>query len=127
MAISPALVNNSRAERAVAQLGSALEWGSRGRGFKSRRPDSRNVGERYADVPCLCFAKQQNRSPLYWIVENLEDRLRRHNSGDSKATRHGLPWALVHSESFSNRAEAVRKERYYKTGRGRDELDRLSS
>jgi hypothetical protein len=25
--------------RAVAQLGSALEWGSRGRGFKSRRPD----------------------------------------------------------------------------------------
>jgi hypothetical protein len=26
-------------QRAVAQLGSALEWGSRGRGFKSRRPD----------------------------------------------------------------------------------------
>src|SRR5690606_26126753 len=25
--------------RAVAQLGSALDWGSRGRGFKSRRPD----------------------------------------------------------------------------------------
>ncbi len=58
--------------------------------------------------------------------ENLEDRLRRHNSGNSRATRHGIPWALVHSESFSNRAEAVRKERYYKTARGRDELDRLS-
>src|SRR5947208_1671116 len=27
-------------QRAVAQLGSALEWGSRGRGFKSRRPDA---------------------------------------------------------------------------------------
>jgi hypothetical protein len=26
-------------DRAVAQLGSALEWGSRGRGFESRRPD----------------------------------------------------------------------------------------
>ena len=25
--------------RAVAQLGSALEWGSRGREFESRRPD----------------------------------------------------------------------------------------
>ncbi len=25
--------------RAVAQLGSALEWGSRGRGFESRRPE----------------------------------------------------------------------------------------
>jgi hypothetical protein len=29
-----------RKHRAVAQLGSALEWGSRGRGFESRRPDS---------------------------------------------------------------------------------------
>ena len=28
------------APRAVAQLGSALEWGSRGRGFESRRPES---------------------------------------------------------------------------------------
>jgi hypothetical protein len=28
-----------RKTRAVAQLGSALEWGSRGRGFESRRPD----------------------------------------------------------------------------------------
>ena len=29
--------------RAVAQLGSALEWGSRGRGFESRRPDHVSV------------------------------------------------------------------------------------
>jgi hypothetical protein len=29
--------------RAVAQLGSALEWGSRGRGFESRRPDQFRV------------------------------------------------------------------------------------
>jgi hypothetical protein len=32
----------------------------------------------------------------------------------------------MHSESFSNRADAVRKERYYKSGRRRDELDRLT-
>jgi hypothetical protein len=32
---------------------------------------------------------------------------------------------VLHSASFSTRPEAVRKERYYKTGRGRDELDRL--
>ena len=57
--------------------------------------------------------------------EDLEDRLRRHNDGSSKATRHGLPWVLIYSESFSSRVEAVRRERYFKTGRGRDELDRL--
>ena len=30
-----------RRRRAVAQFGSALDWGSRGRGFKSRQPDQR--------------------------------------------------------------------------------------
>jgi putative endonuclease len=57
--------------------------------------------------------------------ENVGDRLHRHNAGHSKATRHGIPWVLVHSESFSNRAEATKKERYSKTGRGREELDGL--
>ncbi len=55
----------------------------------------------------------------------LEDRLRRHNAGHSKATRHGIPWTLLHSESFATRSEAEKKERYYKTGRGRDELGGL--
>jgi predicted GIY-YIG superfamily endonuclease len=42
-----------------------------------------------------------------------------------KATKHGAPWSLIHSESFATRREAVQRELYYKTGRGRDELDRL--
>ncbi len=33
------LSDNFSGFRAVAQLGSALEWGSRGRGFESRRPE----------------------------------------------------------------------------------------
>ena len=57
--------------------------------------------------------------------ENLETRLRRHNLGHSKATHHGAPWTLVHTEMFCNRADATRRERYYKSGRGRDELDQL--
>ncbi|MBA3960730.1 MAG: GIY-YIG nuclease family protein [Chthoniobacterales bacterium] len=57
--------------------------------------------------------------------ENIEARLERHNAGHSKATRSGTPWVVVHEESFPSRAEAVRKERHFKTGRGRDELERL--
>ena len=57
--------------------------------------------------------------------ENLETRLRRHNLGHSKATRHGAPWTLVHTEMFCNRTDATRRERYYKSGRGRDELNQL--
>jgi len=57
--------------------------------------------------------------------EDLGERIHRDNAGESKATKHGVPWALVHSESFLTRLEAAQRERYYKTGRGRDELDKL--
>ncbi len=56
---------------------------------------------------------------------DLDDRLRRHNAGESLATRHGVPWRLVHTETFPSRADAVRRERFLKTGHGRAELDRL--
>ena len=55
--------------------------------------------------------------------EDLDRRLHEHNTGQSKATRHGVPWTLVYSESFATRAEAVRRERSLKSGQGRAELD----
>jgi putative endonuclease len=58
---------------------------------------------------------------------DLDDRFARHNAGRSKATRHGVPWELVHVEAFATRCEAIRREQYYKTGKGRDELRRLLS
>ena len=57
--------------------------------------------------------------------QDLEKRLREHNSGQSLATRHGAPWKLIHHEEFPTRAEAVRRERFYKTGKGRETLDQL--
>jgi putative endonuclease len=57
--------------------------------------------------------------------ENVGDRLRRHNAGESKATKHGVPGILLHVEIFATRSGAMNRERYYKTGRGRDELDQI--
>ena len=58
--------------------------------------------------------------------EDLNDRLRRHNNGESKATKHGAPWTLMHLEQFKTpRSAAMLREKYYKTGKGRDELDSL--
>ena len=42
-------------QRAVAQLGSALEWGSRGRGFKSRRPDNMHVADHQPSIAAGSF------------------------------------------------------------------------
>lgn len=46
-----------------------------------------------------------------------DKRVRWNNAGDTKATKHGIPWSLIHSEIFSTRPEATARERYYKTGR----------
>jgi predicted GIY-YIG superfamily endonuclease len=31
---------------------------------------------------------------------DLDERVRRHNAGHSKATRHGIAWAVPHTEVF---------------------------
>jgi putative endonuclease len=47
-------------------------------------------------------------------TEIVEKRLQEHNTGKSKSTRAGIPWELIHTESFSTRAEAVRQEQKIK-------------
>ena len=55
-------------------------------------------------------------------TNNLDRKLEEHNSGSSKYTRLTKPFNLVYYEQYSTRTEAVRRERYLKTGKGRDEL-----
>ena len=52
-------------------------------------------------------------------------RLGQHNSGISKSTKNRGPWSLVHQEQFAKRSEAMRRERYLKSGKGREELRRI--
>jgi len=61
------------------------------------------------------------------LSEDLTDWLARHNSGHSKSNKRAVPWRLVHSETFANRSDAVSRERFLKTGKGRDELHRILS
>ena len=53
-------------------------------------------------------------------TQNLEIRLQTHNSGKVKFTSKNIPWELVTSEEFSTRSEAVKREKWYKSGVGRD-------
>jgi putative endonuclease len=74
---------------------------------------------------CYVVRSQKTGRRYVGSCEELDEHLRRHNAQESKATKHGVPWTLVHYEIFSARSEALNRERYCKTGRGRDELDRL--
>ena len=56
---------------------------------------------------CYVLRSQKTGRRYVGSCENLTERIRRHNAGDSKATKHGVPWGLVHSESFATRSEAA--------------------
>jgi putative endonuclease len=47
-------------------------------------------------------------------TENIDIRLHQHNAGKSKSTRAGISWALIHSETFASRSEAVQCEKKIK-------------
>ena len=43
-------------------------------------------------------------------TNNIVDRLRRHNAGEGKYTRKGIPWILVIKFECASRSEAVKLE-----------------
>jgi putative endonuclease len=123
-------------QRAVAQPGRALGSGPRGRRFKSSQPDSfrsrpslfrhSSRARRMADAYLVYVLRSAKTGRRYvGSCQELTLRLRQHNAGESKSTKHGIPWRLIHWELFSTRSEAMRREKYLNTGKGRDELDQI--
>jgi len=60
-------------------------------------------------------------------TSDLTRRMGEHNADVSQSTKHRGPWDLIHHEEYESLAAAVRRERYFKTGKGRDELKRIIS
>ena len=54
-------------------------------------------------------------------TKDLKRRLSQHRSGESQPTSHRLPVELVYFETFSNKTEAMKRERQFKNGRTRKE------
>ena len=60
------------------------------------------------------------RKSRYYIgsCEDIENRLRVHNSGSVKVTKYGIPWKIVYKESFNTRSEAFKRELQVKKYKG---------
>ena len=54
-----------------------------------------------------------------------EERLRGHNKGDNVWTRNNKPFVLMHREQYVTKTEAIRREKFLKSGDGRQFLDNL--
>jgi len=67
--------------------------------------------------------KSLGRSYIYvGMTSDLEKRIERHNKGYEKTTRAYRPFVLIHSEVFATRAEARQREKYLKSGIGKEFL-----
>ena len=56
---------------------------------------------------------------------DIENRLKEHNAGKTKSTKGFIPWKLVYFEQFDFIQEAVAREKYFKSGSGREFLKSL--
>jgi putative endonuclease len=53
------------------------------------------------------------------FTDNLDRRISEHNAGLVKSTRNRRPLELVYFEKFGKKSEAMKREKYFKTGFGR--------
>jgi len=58
-------------------------------------------------------------------TEYLAQRVQQHNHGVTKSTKNRGEWTLAHQESFATHAEAMKREKFLKSGQGREQLKKL--
>jgi putative endonuclease len=59
------------------------------------------------------------------FTTNIEKRLEEHNSGKTKSTKPYRPWKILFSERFDTKTEALLREKFLKSGQGRDYIKKI--
>jgi len=60
------------------------------------------------------------------MTSNLDKRINAHNNGYERTTKPYRPFRLIYKEKFENRREAREREKYFKTGKGKEFLRKLN-
>ena len=55
-------------------------------------------------------------------ISDLKRRLREHNDGKVFSTKAHTPWQLMYYQGFVNKVDALREEKFLKSGKGRERL-----
>lgn len=67
----------------------------------------------------ILYSKKLNKFYTGYC-EDLKARLKEHNSGYSPFTSKGVSWKIAHYQSFVYKEDAIREEKFLKTGKGRE-------
>ena len=61
----------------------------------------------------------KNDNLYFGYTNDLKKRISQHNKGTEKSTAPYIPWELIYYEACINKADAQRREKYFKTSQGR--------
>jgi len=74
----------------------------------------------------IYILKSFNFSKTYvGITNNLNRRLKEHNSGKSRYSSNFRPWQLIYAEKLSTLKGVRLKEKYFKSAAGRKQMKKL--
>ncbi len=68
----------------------------------------------------ITYIIQSTTTKRYYIgfTSDIDQRLRQHNLGANRSTRHKGPWKLIYSETYSEKSLAWDRERQIKSYKG---------
>jgi putative endonuclease len=75
-------------------------------------------------MPYFVYVLKSEKTGTSYVghTADLEKRLVEHNNGKSLSTRNKRPVKLVYQEEYQTRSEAISREKYFKSVKGRIEL-----
>jgi len=69
--------------------------------------------------------KSKNKDKFYiGSTNDLNCRIKEHNSGLSYYTKRHMPWKLVYKEEYDSIVDARKREKYFKSAAGRRFLEK---
>ncbi len=69
----------------------------------------------------------KDKSLYIGFTSDLRKRLKEHNTGKSLYTRSRGPYKLIFFEGFTEEKDAIKREKYLKSGWGRKSINKLLS
>jgi putative endonuclease len=72
-----------------------------------------------------CLVSIDGKHRYVGLTTDAAMRLKNHNDGKVRSTAKGRPYRMIILRHVANRIDARRSEKYFKTGFGRKQLDRM--
>jgi len=66
---------------------------------------------------------KNNKRYVGYTSKNVQMRLSEHNRGCNKWSRENRPLKLIYQENFNTKIEAIKREKFLKSGRGKKYLN----